>query len=1081
MDRILGAFRHWSKARIVCAAVVLAIPSTTPAAEGEGASTLPPSVGEMPTPVLDGKIDAAEWKDAFALGKLKRDKEVSVAPSEAWVGLGKEAFYFAVRCEEPQPKKIKNTIIADEQDGAIWSDDCVELMIDPGGARCRYFHLAFNTKGTRFDGEVVEGQMQRVWESGATAAARVGEASWEIEVAVPFSEMGWKPGHGEGFALNVGRERYAGSRPEYTSLLGGVMGQHPERFLPFLAMGPLSKQGVRAAILRRALPLASQEGVWEYRVENASGEPKAVRVSFPKEPSRGVNENMKPGETHDFRVTVPFARRQAMEESVLSVAGEEIYRGNALAPRTSLGGRVAVTARPLFNEVIEPFPEGLSRAGAMIWTHEIDYGMLQPLATQYGWEFAYEPRIQALVEERKLVILNTAVAGLRPDSPPPPAGRDTRALLESHGVKLVLFLDARGAISEGAPTRPWTGSIQPPPWMPDPRAVQAYLKDLDLVLDAARTNPNIWGIYAGDELIEQMMDLVKALAEKKSTVPELAAADEEIKKQYGFGQFGLPLSATDRNPYRWIATQRWMLAHLIELQKEVKRRVAEKCPRLKLVSWDNLGSPQPFQLGQWGSLFDIQTTQTYPSRDPDREDTGFLVALMADLTGSKEIWPCVHMENYSASFTPSEVEELLGQALRNGATGLHLFQADVAGGRSGIRWHGAERFGAPDRWQVVEALVQRMKEPFRVKRERADTAIYYSNTSYQGQGTVNTSREVEWIYTVLGPKLGCGVRFIDEYTLARGPEALSGFKAIYVPYAGIEDEPVWKALKEYAQKGGTLVLCDPEAFARDSAGIQRQDELLKSHRKPDDLGMVRASWGKGRIVSFKDNPLKPSVIRDKKWIAAFEVLQKESKARFDEPRWRFRLPPGAEFVEKLPSEKCLTGNAVVWRQSRPVRVADVPEAARWRFSEVPLNATERAVGQWIPAEACRLTDRRRGTEAPSARKMDDADKWVYRFDASIPLEVTCEVPASVWLKSFRILASGTLPAGVCEVASATGEWRKAAKWEAQENGRDILWLDVPLQAEGRQVRLSFEGGGKGDYTLVEAELWGASAAPTKSP
>src|SRR4029453_8598274 len=86
-------------------------------------------------PVIDGALDDEAWTGA----PLPTDKWLSYNPlhgdsvaqqTSVWVGYDNDALYFAFRCDDPEPSRIKTSITRRDN---IWSDDWVGLSLDALG------------------------------------------------------------------------------------------------------------------------------------------------------------------------------------------------------------------------------------------------------------------------------------------------------------------------------------------------------------------------------------------------------------------------------------------------------------------------------------------------------------------------------------------------------------------------------------------------------------------------------------------------------------------------------------------------------------------------------------------------------------------------------------------------------------------------------------------------------------------------------------------------------------------------------------------------------------------------------------
>ncbi len=1057
-------------------------------------------------PEINGKIEVSEWKDAVYLGKFKPTKDdVALPETEAWMAMDGIHVYFAIRCIEPSPNTIVAKTLIEELKAPVWRDDSVEIFLDLGNTGKSIFQLVANSNGTVFDALILHSEhISSGWNSEALVRTSIGEASWEMELAIPIQTMGHQPVRGEVISLNIGRNRFAGGEPQTASLAPGpwATSEHP---IHLLVEGVIKAGGVSIISPRRGPFFPKYPGVWEFQIVDGHTKTESFQISFPKMSPAPQTENW-PKDTKETSIILPIATGEATEKSLgeLSYQGHEIYRSEYLPRNLQTQGRIRPTRNPVFKELLEDRPEGLSRDGMIMWGTELDE-QTKLLSARTAMEFSTEIAYNEYEKDRSMLIfLSTGLHSSRLE------------LSKKHHVPIVAYLDARKALSLGTST----GEEIKRPWALDSYAVEAYLNEARNTIQAAGKHPNIRYLFAGDEDWEgKLHKNLLRLLDKKERHPQVVAADREIREKYGFGKYGLPESSTDTNPFRWIATFRWEIDKMLEIQHKVKRMIRKDAPDVKLISWDSIGGHRPYGISRWGKVFDVITFQLYPSRNPAREDFGFVTKFYSDLSGSDEIWPVPHVEHYAANFSTDEVEELLSQTFRNGATGLHLYPGDTLHKRGGKGHHSTDRIGAPERWNVVRSLIERLNTPFRVKQPTADTAIFYSNTSYQGTGpgeghsfSYKTRNEVEWAYTVLGPRLQSALKFVDDLSVTKRPDLLSQYKTIYIPYMPIADNPEYEALLAYVEQGGTLVVCDPLAFRHRSDGSEREVEAilppvisadtgtpqpvttgftgkpqsldpvgisycLKSEGKtlatyPDGApAVIERSLGEGKVIYFGTNPMVSKVIHDEGWIAFFAALQEEAGASKGNPVWRFRFPSTPPLKRERPSGTCLTANYFEWTLSKPKLVSNATVGGSYRLSVSEKSGKEQADAD-IPFAKGKLTDRHRGAFSSNTA---DATNFVASWAGDQPVEIVYDFHRTVKADTARLFYSGNLPSGWCDTSEDGENWKKKAEWEASRTNKpeDVALKTLAFSPEdGRYVRLNFDATDGEEFILVETEIWG---------
>lgn len=147
-------------------------------------------------PKIDGVIEKEEWKNAsVSFGALKHNSS-NLEPREAvfYFGYDEKNIYFACRSELP-PNDMKLLARAQKRDGKVYMDDAVELLFMAPDKKYVY-HLIANSLDTLYDVKypVVNGGVTasapEAWEPKAVAASSCKDGYWNIEIMLPYSEIG---------------------------------------------------------------------------------------------------------------------------------------------------------------------------------------------------------------------------------------------------------------------------------------------------------------------------------------------------------------------------------------------------------------------------------------------------------------------------------------------------------------------------------------------------------------------------------------------------------------------------------------------------------------------------------------------------------------------------------------------------------------------------------------------------------------------------------------------------------------------------------------------------------------------------
>ena len=148
-------------------------------------------------PTLDGVLDDEAWaRDPIPLtGWMSYNPlrgEAAEEQTQVWIAYDAEAVYFAFRCLDSQPERIRTTI--SRRDNAF-SDDWVGFSLDSSRAGQLAYHLFVNPSGIQMDalqsgsgGE--DFAPDWVWDS----AARIGSDGWSAEIRVPLENIRFRSG-----------------------------------------------------------------------------------------------------------------------------------------------------------------------------------------------------------------------------------------------------------------------------------------------------------------------------------------------------------------------------------------------------------------------------------------------------------------------------------------------------------------------------------------------------------------------------------------------------------------------------------------------------------------------------------------------------------------------------------------------------------------------------------------------------------------------------------------------------------------------------------------------------------------------
>lgn len=196
--------------RILSAVMVLATLASPGAAQTlvSGRAPQPPVIDALPDDPCWAEAMIATDFSVLASGGEQRAFYQTTARA-AW---DDRALYLHIICLEPEPDAI--TAEVTERDGPVWLEDAVEVFLQPDPAQDDHFQFVVNAIGTVYDARSGDASFNAQVE----AAAQVGEQAWQVELAIPWADLGVAaPQEGQEWGFNVGRERRPGEPKEWST------------------------------------------------------------------------------------------------------------------------------------------------------------------------------------------------------------------------------------------------------------------------------------------------------------------------------------------------------------------------------------------------------------------------------------------------------------------------------------------------------------------------------------------------------------------------------------------------------------------------------------------------------------------------------------------------------------------------------------------------------------------------------------------------------------------------------------------------------------------------------------------------
>ena len=1066
-------------------------------------------------PIIDGIITEAEWKQAqqsklnIIHSRNNSDSELQ-NNTDVYVGYNKEYLFVSFVCYEKDMSKLSAAIHnLEARDTNIWTDDCVEILLDPLASESERYHFIINSNGIFYD--ALNGDAS--WDSNIKVAAKKYDDKWVVEVAIPFSDFNYIP---------LGREQWRGNftrqqkeDKENSSLFATESISDPSSFGALTFVKPKSSENDNSHLLITQLWNKDNPNVrLSINNEEKTKQEFKITVSNTAKEKRffEFSENIEFAPQLTTGISIPYKTSSDEQSVMLTVTNLNsntiIYSNQFQLPASiiddGLSKKVWNLEDPLYSELFSNEPLPLANEGALSWIPTTDFKRMRTIAKQYGFSYLYEDIYKDFGENKLRAFTNDRTLAH-------PTYKQL-AYSKEFDVKYVVFADARKYSKDKIPF----GERNTRPWPVDPVASDAANRSVKEVLDDY--SEAIWGISLGDEEENRIFKIGIELFNKYSEedYSYVHQIDRIIKEKYGYGKYGIPLDEHDQNPFRWIAYRRWANDELVKMHNKLYETVKEITPEVMVIGNDPVSFHHPFNYREMKC--DIMTHQLYPRRGVNRARFGFLTKLNVDLSDNKEFWPCVHVENYADVFNHEETLELMSQVIRNGGTGFHFYPKDIKNIRGGSNAFQFDALAAPDRWKLQMAITKELCGMKKLKFPDPDFAILFATDSHGSFPYGSETFEVESAYTFLGPAARSYFTFVDDYWVEETPEQLAKYKALYVPSGKYMRSEVASNLLEYVEKGGTLISGDPEifSFCSDGTSLKHMSEKLfgivvKEEKAPSHISygeltlpvysksfaielrdnrnikvlanykdgtpaIIEHKYGKGRAVFFATNPFHLKGLDNDEWKLFFPIFQKEYGLKTGHDIWRFQFPQ--TLIPELtpaPKEKCLTNNNLVWRMNEGLKLYNEDTGGNYSYSLQPDKIVEQTGLQKSYSFATGdLTDRH---QAPTAGNVDlgkgSINDWVVSWEKPDAFNITFDFIEPQNLGKVSLFYSGQLPA-ISLFASNDGENWVDLKITTQKQAstEDVLeHIHSGDFGNYQYLQIRFGERDSKSFTLAEVEVW----------
>ena len=141
-------------------------------------------------PVIDGVLDEEIWKEAVGISGFKTfvpdyGKELPDR-TIAWAAYDEENLYFAFRCYDSEPDKIKVSVNARDK---IIKDDWVCINLDSFNDQQAYYCLYVNANGIQMDTRFAAGKEDVAMDLVFYSEGKIDEQGYNVEIKLPLKSI----------------------------------------------------------------------------------------------------------------------------------------------------------------------------------------------------------------------------------------------------------------------------------------------------------------------------------------------------------------------------------------------------------------------------------------------------------------------------------------------------------------------------------------------------------------------------------------------------------------------------------------------------------------------------------------------------------------------------------------------------------------------------------------------------------------------------------------------------------------------------------------------------------------------------
>ncbi|MFP3904937.1 MAG: hypothetical protein ACLFWB_11900, partial [Armatimonadota bacterium] len=790
----------------------------------------------------------------------------------------------------------------------------------------------------------------------------------------------------------------------------------------------------------------------------------------------------------------------------IAADGQTLYKNTIPVVKTEFP-KVWQTEDPLYEELLGDKGPGMAAEGVITWAHDIVDYRYPPFCVKYAQPYVLHEKYRRAGEYNLHYLENGTMLG-----------RDNfnaREYCKKYGVKTI-YMPGTRAHAEGKPLDESGHS-----YIIDYENQEAFLQRIRDYLP--QWQEYMWAVSTGDEIMEHDLNAGLKFHYDEDPYPFMQQVDREVKEEFGYGEFGIPESLNDKNPFRWIAYRRWYNDRFAKFQQKIYATVKELNPDLHVIGPDPVSQVQPWNMSGYGKYCDILTHQIYP-RGPQEQDAAWVTKTVRDL-GGQATMPCTHVENYASSFRPAEVREIMSQVYRAGGEGFHLYMPDTSGRQGGVHDMRSDEYGSWPRHATIMGTLENAAENNRPDLPGSSAAMLYSNDAYMGEflGGRSGDDQYRWMFNLLGPSARGWFTVVSDNQIARDEVDPADYDVIYVPQALYQRKEVVQTLAEYVKAGGSLVVTQPEAFTWHLDGTKMEAlraELFlpagdpaehETVQAPDDSPMAagygpmaiwsdgaaldvsgdaepllvyedgsvaaaRKTVGSGYVYCFGFEPMYQRALKSAAWLGYWKAFHAGLGQAVDLDIWRFMFPPVAGSELTPPAGRCLTNNYVMWDTNEMVPVKNVEIEGTYTYSIPPDYGTDEGGVTEVAFVKGDLFDRRTAMDMKDGEFPHELKHFGVGWKTADPVSIEFDLGSRYPLDRIWLIYRKALPETTVE-ALIEGQWQTIGTHEEHisPDRADYPAATITLNEEApavQKLRITFAGADEERVLLIpEIEIW----------